>query len=191
MSEHIANYNETDAIQFIHENISEELQKRYNPDSIGYILDIVYEYYDIIEEDGKKDEKEPINLPEMLAFVNESLKESDMEVLTEEEFKEILSADNDYMDSIDPEGAEDVVNLDEVIDDIYKELPEDIQKKYGVEDVYLMLCLEADYVSDNDIVSEDELRSYIIDNAAKEDIKIEPDTLSKILAVEARLLGEE
>lgn len=189
MLEQIANYNEEDAIKYIHEHISKDLQKRYDLNAIGYILDIVYEYYEIVEEDGKEDDV--INIEEMLAFVNASLFESNMDKLTEEELKEILMADNAYMDSIDPDGAEDVVNLDVEVENIYNELPENIRKKYSLEDVYLILCIEADYIADNDMVNEDALREYIIDEAKGEDLEIGLDDLNKILAVEAKVLGEE
>ncbi|MDR0659999.1 MAG: hypothetical protein LBG19_04195 [Prevotellaceae bacterium] len=189
MLEQITNYDEADAIKYIHEHISEDLQKRYDENTIGFILEIVYEYYEILEEDGKEDEV--VNLEEMLAFVNASMNESDLEALSEEELKEILMADNAYMDSIDPEGAEDVVNLDIEVENIYNALPNSIKEKYSLEDVYLILCIEADYIADNDMVNEDTLREVIIDEAKEEDLEITLDDLNKILAVEAKVLGEE
>lgn len=189
MLEQIANYDEADAIKYIHEHISKDLQKRCDENTIGYILDIVYEYYEILEEDGKDDEV--VNLEEMLAFVNASLNESDIETLSEEELKEILVADNAYMDSIDPEGAEEVVNLDVEVENIYNALPEKIKEKYSLEDVYLILCIEADYIADNDMINEDTLREYIIDEAKGEDLEITLDDLNKILSIEAKVLGEE
>lgn len=190
MLEQIANYNEADAIKYIYEHISEDSKQKYDENTIGFVLDIVYEYYDILEEDGKGDEM--VNLEELLAFVNASMDESDMEGLTEEELKEILVADNAYMDSIDPEGAEEeVVNLDVEVENIYKELPEDLRNKYSLEDIYLVLCLEADYISDNDMVNEDHLRAYILEEATGEELEITLDDLNKILATEAKVLGEE
>ena len=189
MLEQIANYNETDAIKYIHEHISETLQKRYDENTIGFILDVVYEYYDILEEDGKDDEM--VNLEEMLAFVNASMNESELDTLSEEELKGILMADNAYMDSIDPEGAEEAVNLDVEVENIYNALPDNIKKKYSVEDIYLILCIEADYIADNDMVNEDHLREAIIEEAAEEELKITLDDLNKILAIEAKVLGEE
>lgn len=191
MLEQIANYDEADAIKYIHEHISEGLQKRYDANTIGFILDVVYEYYEILEEDEEKKDDETVNLEEMLAFVNASMNESDLETLTAEELKEILMADNAYMDSIDPEGAEEVVNLDIEVENIYNALPGNIKEKYSLEDIYLILCIEADYISDNDMVNEDALREFIIDEAKEEDLEITLDDLNKILAVEAKVLGEE
>ena len=191
MLEQIANYNEADAIKYIHEHISSNLQKRYDENTIGFILDIVYEYYEIIEEDDEKKDEEVVNLEEMLAFVNASMNESELETLSEEELKEILMADNAYMDSIDPDGAEDVVNLDVEVENIYNALPDNIKEKYSLEDIYLILCIEADYIADNDMINEDHLREAIIEEAAEEDLEITLDDLNKILAVEAKVLGEE
>ncbi len=191
MLEQIANYNEADAIKYIHEHISKDLKKRYDENTIGFILDVVYEYYEILEEDEERKDDETINLEEMLAFVNASMVESDLETLSEEELKEILMADNAYMDSIDPDGAEDVVNLDVEVENIYKALPDNIQKKYSIEDIYLILCIEADYIADNDMVNEDHLREAIIEEAKEEDLEISLDDLNKILAIEAKVLGEE
>ena len=189
MLEQIANYDEAAAIKYIHEHISEDLQKRYDENTIGFILDIVYEYYEILEEDGK--EEEVVNLEEMLAFVNASLTESDLDTMSEEELKQILMSDNAYMDSIDPDGAEEVVNLDVEVENIYNELPANIKEKYSLEDIYLILCIEADYIADNDMVNEDTLREFIIDEAKEEDVEITLDDLNKILAIEAKVLGEE
>lgn len=189
MLEQIANYNEADAIQYIYKHISKDLQKRFDENSIGFILDVVYEYYEILDEEGK--EEETVNLEEMLAFVNASLSESDLENLTEEELKEILVADNDYMDSIDPDGAEDVVNLDVEAENIYNALPESIKKKFSLEDIYLVLCIEADYINEHDMVNEDQLREYILEEAVGEELELNLDELNKILEVEAKVLGEE
>jgi hypothetical protein len=189
MLEQIANYDEADAIKYIHEYISKDLQKKYDENTIGFILDIVYEYYEILEADGKGDDV--VNLEEMLAFVNASMNESDFDILSEEELKEILVADNAYMDSIDPEGAEDVVDLDVEAENIYNELPGSIKKKYSLEDIYLILCIEADYIADNDMVNEDQLREFIIEEAAGEELEIALDDLNKILSAEAKVLGEE
>ncbi len=191
MLEQIANYDEAEAVKYIHSYISEDLQKRYDANTIGFILDIVYEYYEILEEDDVKKDDDTVNLEEMLAFVNASMTESDFETLTAEELKVILMADNAYMDSIDPDGAEEVVNLDVEVENIYNALPDSIKKKYSVEDVYLMLCIEADYIADNDMVNEDHLRETIIEEAKEEELEITLDDLNKILAVEAKVLGEE
>ena len=189
MLEQIANYNEADAMQYIHKHISADLQKKYDENTIGFILDVVYEYYEMLEEEDKVEES--VNLDEMLAFVNENLKESKIDSLTEEGLKEILVADNAYMDSIDPDGAEDVVDLDVEVENIYNELPEAIKKKFSLEDVYLILCIEADYINEQDMVNEDHLREYILEEATEEELELSLDELNIILDVEAKILGEE
>ena len=186
MAELVEGYNEADALEFIHEHLPQLLQERFDTDRLEFILDIVYEYYDIIGEDGEQEGE--LNLPEMLAFINESMKEASQETLSEDELKEILLADNHYMDSIDPEGG--AVKLDEVADDIYDALPESVKQRYSLEDVYLLLCIEANYLDANDEVLEDDLRAYILAEAAEEELEVDAETLSVIRAVEARVLGE-
>lgn len=193
MADQAVSYNESEAIQFIHGNISEPLRKKYDTDDLAYILDFVYEYYESIE--NEQSEGDTVNLPEMLEFVNKSMEQSNLKLLEEKELEEVLVADNDYMDSIglgdEDEANADVVNLDEIVEDVYKQLPADIQKKYGIEDVYLLLCLEADYINENDFVNEEELLTYVVSAAEEEELEVDAKTLEIIFSVEAKLLGEE
>ncbi len=199
MAEQQGVYNETDAAIFIHQNISESLQKKYSLDDIGFILDLIYEYYETIEgevADGINDAhgvNDVIDAPRMLAFINKSVEESKKTPLTDIDLEEILMADNDYMDSIGMEDDE-LLNLDELAEEVYAELPEDVKKKYSFEDVYLMLGFEADYLSeipDDKEVDEEELIDYIIKAAKEEELEVDKTMLKTILDTELDLIGEE
>jgi hypothetical protein len=197
------NYNETNAAIFAHENISSPMQQKYSIDQLGYLLDLVYEYYESIDTDEENDTD--INIVEMTSFINSNISKNFCKPITHKELEELLLADNAYMESIgllepetedeaeDLDDDDDVVNIDAVVDEIYVLLPEDLKSKYKTDDVYAVLCIECDYLNEceTEEVDEAEMYKYIQENAAEEDIKISIEEIKTILAIEAKFLGEE
>lgn len=184
-------YNEADAAAFVKKETADSLKGAYELDDIACILDLIYEYYESIEDEMTENPDMLVNVEAMGTFINEQLKESNMRELAAVELESILMADNAYMDSIGMNEDEDVVNLDEVIDELYVKLPAEIRKKYNEDEVYSILCFEADYHDANEFIDIDDMRTYILNRATKEGLDIDIETLMVILKMESELLGEE
>ncbi|MDR3227269.1 MAG: hypothetical protein LBT56_06320 [Prevotellaceae bacterium] len=191
-----SNYNETDAAIFAHKQVSKQMQQKYSIDQIEYLFDLVSEYYEDSEDDSNG-----VNLLKMTAFINTNISKNFCEPITCSELEKLLKADNKYMESIgiieveDENTADDenAVNIDEIVDELYNLITENLKKKYKTEDIYEILCIECDYLNslESDEIDETKLYKYIQQQAADGDIKISIDEIKQILAIESQFLGEE
>ncbi|MDR2065091.1 MAG: hypothetical protein LBP85_05215 [Prevotellaceae bacterium] len=192
------NYNETDAAIFAHKHVSFPMQQKYTTAQIEYLLDLVYEYYDAIDNDANGVD---VNIVEMTSFINQNISKNFCSPIGYKELEELLNADNAYMESIgllEPENNidffenEDIVSIENIIDDIYALLPQGIKDRYGMDDIFDVLCMECNYLNSIDYegINEDEMCEYIQQNASDKDIEISIDDIKNILSVEASFLGE-
>ncbi|MDR2293523.1 MAG: hypothetical protein LBE11_08640 [Prevotellaceae bacterium] len=192
------NYNETDAAIFVHKYISLPMQQKYTTAQIEYLLDLVYEYYEVIDsnENGIG-----VNIVEMTTFINQNISKNFCSPIKYNELEELLNADNAYMgnigiftaeNNIDFIDTEDIVKAENIIDDVYALLPQNIKSRYTIGDVFDVLCMECDYVNNvgDEEIDEDEICEYIQQNAADKDVEISIEDIKSILAVEASFLGE-
>ncbi|MDR2125423.1 MAG: hypothetical protein LBP63_01160 [Prevotellaceae bacterium] len=192
------NYNETDAAVFIHKHLSSQMQQKYTTEQIEYLLDLVYEYYDTIDDDGNDTD---VNIVEMTAFINQNVRNNFCSPIEYKEVEDLLNADNAYMESIgifEPENNacsfdnDDIVSMENIIDDVYALLPEHIKNRYGKDNVFDILCMECNYINNTDYeeIDEDEMCEYIQQNAAEKDMEISVEDIKNILDVESSFLGE-
>jgi hypothetical protein len=192
------NYNETNAAIFAHQHVSLPMQQKYTTAQIEYLLDLIYEYYDATDDDVNSI---AVNIVEMSSFINQNISKNFCSPIGYKELEELLNADNAYMESIgifEPEKNieffenEDVVSMENIIDDVYALLPQHLKDRYGIDDVFDMLCMECIYLNniESEEVDEDEMCEYIQQNAFDKDIEISMDDIKNILTVEATFLGE-
>ncbi|MDR2651223.1 MAG: hypothetical protein LBC68_02760 [Prevotellaceae bacterium] len=193
------NYNETDAAIFAHKYLSPQMQQKYTVAQIEYLLDLIYEYYDA-NDDDKNDTD--INIVEMTAFINQNISKNYCSPIGYGELEELLNADNAYMESIglfEPENnvdsfdGDDIVNIENIIDDVYALLPQDLKDKYKIDDVFDVLCMECSYINNtylSEEIDEDEMCEYIQQNAYDKDIEISIEDIKSILTIESSFLGE-
>ncbi|MDR0755089.1 MAG: hypothetical protein LBF04_06850 [Prevotellaceae bacterium] len=192
------NYNETDAAIFVHKYVSLPTQQKYTPAQIEYLLDLIYEYYDVTDNDGNGTD---INVVEMISFINKNISKDFCSPIGYKEIEELLNADNAYMESIgifeseisvDCFDGEDLISIENIIDDIYALLPQNIKYRYKKDDVFDVLCMECDYVNhiETEEIDEDEMCEYIQQSAADKDIEISIEDIKSILTIEASFLGE-
>jgi hypothetical protein len=96
----ILDYDDDDAIQFILNNLPEESKENIDEDSIQYVLDVVYDFYEekgFIDEDSV--EEASIDEEEMLKFIVKFAKKDKMS-LTEDQIQLILDGEFEYGKSL-------------------------------------------------------------------------------------------
>ena len=94
-------FDDSEAITFILNSLSEETRKKVSDDDVQYILDLICEYYDnnnLIEDDGVAEAT--IAEEEMFEFVLKLMQKENEVHLTEEELQEILDGEFNYGKSI-------------------------------------------------------------------------------------------
>jgi hypothetical protein len=184
------NYNETDAAIFAHKYISQQLKKKYNIEQIEYLLDLVIDYYNTIYDGNGNGNDIDVNIVEMTAFINKNIRNNFCRPIKYKEVKELLNADNAYMESIgliEPEDDTDsfVREVTQMLDEYYDSLPQNIKDRYGIDDFIELLTIESDYINnaDSEEIDKDEMCKYIQQNAADRDIKISIEEIKAILPV--------
>ncbi len=89
-------YDDDAAVEFILKNIPDEMRENITADSINYILDLLYEFFEqkgLINEEST--EEASIDEEEMLDFVVKTAEKEDV-LLSEEEIIEILEGEYEY-----------------------------------------------------------------------------------------------
>ncbi|NLI71483.1 MAG: hypothetical protein GX361_01970 [Bacteroidales bacterium] len=93
-------YDEDDAVKFILEQIPAELKEKINEDTINYVLDVVYDYYD---QNGLLDEESvdetDIDEEEMLQFVVKAARKDKID-LDEDDIQLVLDSEYEYGKSV-------------------------------------------------------------------------------------------
>ena len=95
-------FDESEAIKFILDFISEEDKQHLTDDDIQYVLDVIYEYYEengLIEEDEDTADSASIDEEQMFAFVKKAVKKDKMHI-TDEQIQLILEGEFEYGVSI-------------------------------------------------------------------------------------------
>lgn len=94
-------FDDSEAVKFIYEQLGEEQQKRISEDDIQYVLDLVCEYYDEngLMDDETVDEAE-IAEDDILQFVAELAKKEKVVNLSEDDIRDILNGEFEYGNSI-------------------------------------------------------------------------------------------
>lgn len=96
----ILTYDDDEAIKFILDLMPSETRKRIDEDTVSYILDVVYDYYDengLIEDESA--EEASIDEEELLKYVVKATKKDKID-LTEDEILLILDGEYEYGKSL-------------------------------------------------------------------------------------------
>ena len=94
-------FDDTEAIRFIMNTLTEEQRKRIDEEAVQYILDLICEYYDqngLIEEDTV-DEAE-IAEDDIFNFVSSLAAKEQVVALSDEDIRDILDGEDGYGVSI-------------------------------------------------------------------------------------------
>ncbi|MFV0471774.1 MAG: hypothetical protein ACK5L7_07040 [Paludibacteraceae bacterium] len=93
-------YDDDEAVEFIINIVPEEFKSTIDKDTVNYVLDVVYEFYEkkgLIEENSA--EEASIDEEEMLEYIMKAVKKDKMKI-GEEETRLILEGEYEYGKSI-------------------------------------------------------------------------------------------
>ncbi|MDD2244643.1 MAG: hypothetical protein VB024_00795 [Dysgonamonadaceae bacterium] len=100
--DNVREYDEDDSVKFIQANLPKEMQNVFSDDEINYIVDLIYEFYDVEGYfDGDDDDSEvEINEEELLNFVIKNAKKDAIRDFTDEQIEAIVAGELSYCDSL-------------------------------------------------------------------------------------------
>ena len=97
-------YDDDAAVEFIRNNLPQELKAKFADDTLYYVLDLICEFYEkndcLNEDDEEKEERE------LIAFIVQQAKKNQVGDFLPEDILLVLRAESAYMDTLDIEGLE-------------------------------------------------------------------------------------
>jgi len=98
-------YDEDNAVRFISNYLPQELKVKFPEDTLYYLLDLIYEFYEkgdyfLNEEDEEKEERE------LIAFIVQQAKKNKIGDFLPEDILLVLRAEESYMDTLDIDAFE-------------------------------------------------------------------------------------
>lgn len=100
--ENLLEYSEDEAVNFIFNRLPEEAKKRIDKDTINYVLDVVYDFYDekgLLDEEDEEVTEGFIDEEELFEYILKAAKKDKIN-LTGEDIELILDAEFEYGKSI-------------------------------------------------------------------------------------------
>jgi len=97
-------YDDMAAVEFIHNNLPQELKEKFSDDTLYYILDLICEFYEkndyLSEDDEEKEERE------LISFIVQQAKKDKIGDFLPEDILLVLRAESAYMDTLNIDGLE-------------------------------------------------------------------------------------
>ena len=94
-------YDDDDAVEFIHNYLPQDLKEKFQGDTLYYILDLICEFYEkndyLSEDDEEKEEKD------LIAFIVRQSKKNAIGNFKSEDILLVLRAEEAYMNTLDAE----------------------------------------------------------------------------------------
>ena len=94
-------YDDDDAVEFIHNYLPQDLKEKFQDDTLYYILDLICEFYEkndyLSEDDEEKEEKD------LIAFIVQQSKKNAIGNFKPEDILLVLRAEEAYMNTLDVE----------------------------------------------------------------------------------------
>lgn len=95
-------FDDDEAVKFIIKNLPAQFKTSITAESITYVLDVMYDFYDengFVDEDSV--EEANINEEDMFNYISQIIKEEKIVKLSDEELQAILDGEFEYGKSID------------------------------------------------------------------------------------------
>lgn len=95
-------YDEDAAVQFIRNQLPQELKAKFSDDDLNYIVDLIYEYYEskgYLSEEAEEVEVE-VDLDDLTAFVVKNAKKDKVGQYTDDEIRFIVDGEIAYCDTL-------------------------------------------------------------------------------------------
>lgn len=103
----VLEYDEEDSLQFIRENLPDEMRGKFSDDEINYIVDLIYDFYEdkgYLDEDGDDDDSEiEINEDELLEYITKNARKNKDIIgrdFSDEEIEAIVAGELTYCDTL-------------------------------------------------------------------------------------------
>ena len=92
-------YDDSAAVEFIHNYLPQDLKEKFTDDTLYYILDLICEFYEdndyLSEDDEEKEERE------LIAFIVQQSKKDAIGSFLPEDILMVLRAEEAYMNTLD------------------------------------------------------------------------------------------
>jgi len=97
-------FDDTVAVEFIHNNLPQELKEKFSDDMLYYILDLICEFYEkknfLTEEDEETEERE------LISFIVQQAKKDKIGDFLPDDILLVLRAESAYTDTLNIDGLE-------------------------------------------------------------------------------------
>ena len=96
-------YDEDDAVEFIQNNLPQELKGKFSGDDINYIVDIMYDFYDekgFLNSDASDEDLVNFDEDELINYVFKNTKKDKIGSFSLEEITFIVQGELQYCESI-------------------------------------------------------------------------------------------
>jgi hypothetical protein len=91
-------YDESVAVEFIHNHLPQDLKEKFPDDTLYYILDLLCEFEE--ENDYLSEDEEEKEEKELIAFIVQQSKKDAIGVFSPEDVLMVLRAEEAYMDTL-------------------------------------------------------------------------------------------
>jgi len=97
----ILEYDEDESVKFILNRLPEEMKGEFSADDINYIVDLVYEFYEVegfLDEDD--DSEIEIDEEQLFDYVVKNVRKDNIRAYTDEQIEAIIAGELAYCDSL-------------------------------------------------------------------------------------------
>ena len=97
----VLEYDEDESLQFIQDSLPPEMQGEFSDDEINYIVDLIYEFYEVkgfLDEDD--DAEVEIDEDELLEYIFDNALEDGVREYTDEQIEAIVAGELAYCDTL-------------------------------------------------------------------------------------------
>jgi len=91
-------YDDEAAVEFIHNYLAEELQKKFTEDTLYYILDVMCDFYE--KNDYLNEEDDEAETEKLIAFIVEQAQKDGVGSFSPDDILMVLEAEEAYMNTI-------------------------------------------------------------------------------------------
>ena len=94
-------YDEDESVKFIQNHLPEEMKKDFSADDINYIVDLIYEFYEVKGFFNEDDESEvEIDETQLLDYVIKNVRKDNIREYTDDQVEAIIDGELAYCDSL-------------------------------------------------------------------------------------------
>ncbi len=97
----VLEYDEDESLQFIQDSLPSEMKGEFSDDEINYIVDLIYEFYEVkgfLDEDD--DAEVEIDEDELLEYIFDNAREDGIRKYTDEQIEAIVAGELAYCDTL-------------------------------------------------------------------------------------------